>query len=200
MNMRIGILSLQGDFAEHSHATLSAAYRLKMPCTIVHVRTKEQLEGLDGLIMPGGESTTMSKLLLRKGMFSEISKIPKILGTCAGAIMMAKKVEGAIPGQHFLSLMDIGVKRNAYGSQASSFQMRLKTSLGDVDATFIRAPLINFLGENVKPLAYAGENPVAAYEQVGNSHYLACAFHPELSTTLFHEFFLKLGSNEIAQQ
>lgn len=191
--MRIGILSLQGDFAEHAHATHSAAYRLGLPCTIVNVRSREQLEGLDGLIIPGGESTAISKLLARNSMLPLICKIPKIFGTCAGAIMLAKKVEGAIPGQHFLSLMDMGIKRNGYGSQLNSFQMRLKTSLGDVDATFIRAPLITYLGENAKPLAYVGQNPVAAYERVGDCHYLACTFHPELSTTLFHEFFLKLG-------
>jgi len=193
MLMRIGILCLQGDFTEHSQATLAAAYRLNIPCTVVPVRAKEHLEGLDGLIIPGGESTTIGKLLVRNGMLSQISKIPKIFGTCAGAIMLAKRVEGAIPGQHFLSLMDIGVKRNAYGSQTSSFQMRLKTELGDVDAAFIRAPAMNSIGQHVKPLAYKDNEVVAAYEHVGDKHYLACTFHPELSTTLFHEFFLLLG-------
>lgn len=191
--MRIGVLCLQGDFAEHSHATLSAAYRLNIPCTVVPVRAKEHLEGLDGLIIPGGESTTIGKLLAKNNMLQAVSKIPKIFGTCAGAILLAKKVEGAIPGQHFLSLMDIGVKRNAYGSQSHSFQMRIKTELGDVDAAFIRAPAITYFGQNVKPLAYKDGSVVAAYEHVGGKHYLACAFHPELSTTLFHEFFLLLG-------
>lgn len=191
---RIGILALQGGVIEHLVATREAARKLKIKCEIIEVRTEKSLKGLDGLIIPGGESTVHSKLLEREGMLSEMRKVRKIFGTCAGMIMLAKRVEGRIKGQKTLELMDIEIARNAYGTQLESFEEEIKTGLGTINAVFIRAPRIKKVGKKVKVLAKLGKEPVAVYqhEPKGNRHYLACAFHPELSTSKFHELFLSL--------
>jgi 5'-phosphate synthase pdxT subunit len=190
---KIGVLALQGGVAEHMKASESAAQNLKIRCEIIEVRTKKDLHGLDGLIIPGGESTVHSKLLEREDMLAEMRKVRKIFGTCAGMIMLAKKVEGKIKGQKTLSLMDIEVSRNAYGTQLDSFEQGLDTGLGRINAVFIRAPRMKGIGRKVKVLAKLGNEPVAVYESAPNGrHYLACAFHPELSTSKFHELFLSL--------
>jgi pyridoxal 5'-phosphate synthase pdxT subunit len=189
---RIGVLSLQGGVEEHINALLSASAKTGIPAQVVEVRTREDSEGLDGIILPGGESTVIGKLMEREGLFSEVLKIRKIFGTCAGAIMLAKQVEGAMTGQRFLSAMDISVSRNAYGSQLCSFEARLTTVFGTINGVFIRAPKIMPASREVQPMAFLGEEIVAAYQQKGERHFLASAFHPELTTTKFHEFFLKL--------
>jgi len=191
---QIGILALQGGVIEHIRASESAAKKLKLKCEIIEVRTKKGLRGLDGLIIPGGESTVLSKLLEAEGMLSEMRKVRKIFGTCAGMVMLAKKVEGRITGQKTLGLMDIEIARNAYGAQVESFEEKIKTGVGTINAVFIRAPRIKSIGKGVKVLAKLGRERVAVYqhEAKGDRHYLACAFHPELSTTKFHELFLSL--------
>ena len=189
---RIGVLSLQGGVEEHINALLSASAKTRIPAQVVEVRTNEDAEGLDGIILPGGESTAMGRLIERENLFPSLIKIRKIFGTCAGAIMLAKQVEGAVPGQRFLSLMDISASRNAYGSQLASFEARLTTVFGTVNGVFIRAPKITPASREVQPMAFLGEEIVAAYQQKGERHFLASAFHPELTTTKFHEFFLKL--------
>ncbi|MFA6214805.1 MAG: pyridoxal 5'-phosphate synthase glutaminase subunit PdxT [Candidatus Micrarchaeia archaeon] len=189
---RIGVLSLQGGVEEHINALLSASAKCSLPVQVVEVRSKEDAEGLDGVILPGGESTAIGKLMEREGLFSELSRVRKIFGTCAGAIMLAKTVESAVPGQRFLSLMDITASRNAYGSQLSSFEARLTTVFGTINGVFIRAPKIAPSAKDVQPMAFLGEEIVAAYQQKGGRHFLASSFHPELTTTKFHEFFLKL--------
>ena len=194
MMRKIGVLALQGGVEEHIHALLNASGKLGDPVKIVEVRTAEDMEGLDGIIIPGGESTTISRLMSRAGIFEKVLHVRKIMGTCAGAILLAKKVDGATPDQKFLSLMDIGISRNAYGAQLSSFEADLDTVLGKVKGVFIRAPKITMIGKEVRPMAFCGEEAVAAYQKVpeADRHFLALTFHPELTTTKFHEFFLKL--------
>ena len=189
---KIGVLSLQGGVEEHIGALLSASAKSGIPVQVVEVRACEDAAGLDGIILPGGESTAIGKLMEREGMFTEISRVRKIFGTCAGAIMLAKNVEGAVPGQRFLSLMDISASRNAYGSQLSSFESRITTVFGTINGVFIRAPKITPTSKDCQPMAFHGEEIVAAYQKKGERHFLASSFHPELTTTKFHEFFLKL--------
>jgi len=192
MMKKIGVLALQGGVDEHIHALLNASDKLNEPVQAVEVRAPEDMEGLDGIILPGGESTTISRLMMRAGIFEKTMHVRKIMGTCAGAIILAKRVEGATPEQHFLSLMDISISRNAYGSQLSSFEADLDTVFGQVKGVFIRAPKLTLLGKDVRPMAFHGEDPVAAYQSKGERHFLALTFHPELTTSKFHEFFIKL--------
>ncbi|MCX6770920.1 MAG: pyridoxal 5'-phosphate synthase glutaminase subunit PdxT [Candidatus Micrarchaeota archaeon] len=189
---RIGVLSLQGGVEEHISALLSASAKCSMPVQVVEVRSREDAEGLDGIILPGGESTTISRLMERENLFPSVLKIRKIFGTCAGAIMLARSVEGAVAGQRFLSLMDITASRNAYGSQLASFEARITTVFGTINGVFIRAPRLAPASKDCQPMAFYGEEVVAAYQKKGERHFLASSFHPELTTTKFHEFFLKL--------
>lgn len=208
--IKIGVLALQGDVSEHINATREAAKSLKMRCEIVEVRTSRDLEKLDALIIPGGESTTLYKLCEREGMLEGMRRIKNIFGTCAGAIMLAKKIRGAEEGQGTLGLMDIEMDRNAYGRQSESFEEKLNTELGTgrnavhfsgpqndasfcrtLNAIFIRAPKIRSAGLGVKILAQRGDEIVACEERTSKAYYLATCFHPELSTGLFHAHFLK---------
>ena len=120
--LNIGVLAFHGDVSEHMRATQEAARRLKLKVLVKEVRTKDEALHLDALIIPGGESTTLQKLCEREGMFPVLKKIPAIMGTCAGAILLAKKVLGGAKGQKTLALMDIAVTRNAYGRQVESFE------------------------------------------------------------------------------
>ncbi|MCX8194954.1 MAG: pyridoxal 5'-phosphate synthase glutaminase subunit PdxT [Candidatus Micrarchaeota archaeon] len=193
MMKKIGVLALQGGVEEHINALLNASEKINEPVQVVEVRLPEDTEQLDGIILPGGESTAISRMMERAQLFEPVRRIRKIMGTCAGAILLAKKVEGAIPGQRFLSLMDIAISRNAYGSQKDSFEAALDTKFGKVNGVFIRAPKITMLaGEHVRPLAFFRQEIVAAYQSEGERHFLATTFHPELTTTKFHEFFIKL--------
>lgn len=180
MPMTIGILAFHGDVSEHSKATIEAGKNLGLSLNVVPVRTKKELHGLDGLIIPGGESPTLRKLCERENMWEEMKKIKNIFGTCAGAILLSR-----------LGVMDIAVDRNAYGRQIDSFEKQIKTKLGNINALFIRAPKIKSIGKTVLVLA-RNENEIIACEQKKNNHfYLATCFHPELTTTKFHEYFLK---------
>lgn len=192
MMKRIGVLALQGGVEEHISALLSASDKCGEPVSVVEVRSPADCEGLDGIILPGGESTAISRLMTRAGIFEKVYGMRKIMGTCAGAIMLAKKVDGAVPEQKFLSLMDVSISRNAYGSQLSSFEAELDTVFGKVKGVFIRAPKMSIVGKEARPMAFHGDDVVAAYQSKGERHYLALTFHPELTTTRFHEFFLKL--------
>lgn len=178
--MRIGILAFHGDVSEHKLATEQAAKKLNLKIEIILVRTKKDLAGLNALIIPGGESPTLRKLCEREGMWEEMKKIKNVFGTCAGAILLEK-----------MKLMDIVVERNAYGRQIDSFEKKIKTKLGEVNAIFIRAPKITSAGKTVTILAKDG-NEILACEQKTKGHfYLASTFHPELTTTAFHEYFLQ---------
>jgi 5'-phosphate synthase pdxT subunit len=189
---RVGVLSLQGDFAAHGEAlTRSGA-------VAVFVREREQLDRLDGLILPGGESTTMLKLLRNEGLFDDLAEFGRrkpMFGTCAGAILMATDVSH--PAQESLAMMDIAVERNAYGRQLDSRVVKLdpapefeeRTGPGKLEAVFIRAPVIRRAGSEVRVLAeYAGD-PVL----VEQGRHLAATFHPELTMDCrVHSFFLRM--------
>ena len=190
----IGVLALQGDVSEHVSAVRNAAQKLRKQVDVVEVREKKDLAGLDGLIIPGGESTTFYKLCQREGIFGEIKKIKNILGTCAGAIMLSRNAQNKTKDQVTLQLMDIEVARNAYGRQNDSFEADISTTLGAMHAMFIRAPKITRTGKNVKVLAKHNDEIIACEEDSKGKYYLALAFHPELTTTLFHGHFLKMVS------
>ncbi|MEW6036576.1 MAG: pyridoxal 5'-phosphate synthase glutaminase subunit PdxT [Candidatus Micrarchaeota archaeon] len=188
--MKVGVLAFQGDVIEHIGATEAAAAKLKLQCSVCGVRTAKGLEGLDALIIPGGESTTMYKLCAREGMLDKMRGIRALFGTCAGAIMLARIIHNEEKGQGTLGLMDIVVDRNAYGCQAESFEEDIGTALGKVHAVFIRAPRIRSVGEGVEVLASRGREILACEQKSGDKYYMAACFHPELTTSVFHERLL----------
>lgn len=171
--MKAGVLALQGDFREH------VAVLADLGAAPIEVRTPEDLQRVDALVIPGGESTTISKLARSAGLVDPIverarSGMP-MLGTCAGMIVMAARVEGGDP---LLGLIDIGVRRNAYGRQVDSFEadVDVRGVEGRVRAVFIRAPVVDSVGDDVRVLAEHEDHPVVL-EQGG---LLVAAFHPEL--------------------
>lgn len=168
----MGILALQGDFEAHGKAIERAGGRA------VYVRTASQLDECDGLVIPGGESTTMLKLLNEMNLFDAVARFGRhrpIYGTCAGAILMARSVSS--PQQPSLNLMDIDVERNAYGRQIDSRIVRLASDRGEVEAVFIRAPIIRRAGSNVRVRADYGGDPVWAEDGM----HMVTTFHPELT-------------------
>jgi 5'-phosphate synthase pdxT subunit len=184
--MKIGVLALQGAFREHSN-TLR-----KLGAETVEVRLPQQLAGLDGLIIPGGESTTIGKLAAEFGLIDplrDFAQTHPTWGTCAGMIFLAKEI--GFDRQPILGLMDITVNRNAFGRQVDSFEVDLPMPiLGDAPfhAVFIRAPLVTAVGEDVQVLARLADGSIVAVQQ---GHWLATAFHPELTDdTRLHEYFL----------
>ena len=194
---KVGVLALQGAFIEH--VTALRCFGVEA----VLVRLPKQLEGLDGLIIPGGESTTMTRLMQSYELIDPIKELAKqgkpIWGTCAGMILMAAKLSGA-NGQP-LGLMNIQVKRNAFGRQVDSFEVDLPVPVlgkDDFHAIFIRAPLIEKVGSGVEVLAKLEGVAVAARQK----HLLVCAFHPELNNDLrFHDYFIHMiKNNECARQ
>lgn len=188
---RVGVLAFQGDVSEHIEATVQAAKILHQEIEVIPVRTKESLLGLDALIIPGGESTTLYKLCQAAGMWEELKRISHIFGTCAGAIMLAKTVLNKTADQKTLELMDITIDRNAYGRQADSFVKEVKTEVGKIEAVFIRAPRIRDFGKAVRSLAENDKEVIACEERKRHKFYLAACFHPELTTNKFHEYFLR---------
>lgn len=188
--MKIGVLAIQGDFAEH------IAMLERLGAQTNEVRLPAHLAGLDGLIMPGGESTTIGKLAVDYGLMEplrEFAKTHPIWGTCAGAIFLSKD---ARRNQPLLGLMDITVQRNGFGRQVDSFEADLAIPVLGKDAPyhaiFIRAPIIESVQGDAKILSSLSDGRIVAAQQ-GNL--LATSFHPELTTdTRFHEFFLSLVS------
>lgn len=189
----IGVLALQGAFIEHEDILA------RLGVEAVEVRLPRHLEGLDGLIIPGGESTAIGKLALRWQLVEPIRAMAQagrpVWGACAGTILMAREIVDG--DQPLLGLMDITVRRNAFGRQVDSFEADLMIPvLGEepFHAVFIRAPLIECTGKGVEVLArLEGETVVAARQ--GNL--LATAFHPELTDDdRFHRYFLTLGEEE----
>ena len=189
--MKIGVLAVQGDFSEH------IAILRKIGVETSEVRLPHQLEDVDGLIIPGGESTTLSRLMSLYELREPIAAMPRqgkgVWGTCAGMIMLAREIteEDPIP----LGMMDIGVRRNAFGRQIDSFEQELPVAgfQGDpFHAIFIRAPIIIRVGEGVNVLATVGEDTPVAVQQ---DRLMATAFHPELTNdTRFHRHFLHVIS------
>ena len=188
--MEVGVLAIQGDFAEH------IAVLGKIGVTAHEIRLPEQLDSLDGLIIPGGESTTLSRLMtiydLREPIAQMASDGRAVWGTCAGMIMLSQEITEQDPVP--LGVMDIGVQRNAFGRQVDSFEQALDvSSLGEdpYHAIFIRAPVIIRVGLGVEILAVLGDQRPVAVQQ-GNL--MATSFHPELTDDYrFHRYFLKLA-------
>ncbi len=188
---RVGILALQGDFAAHGAALERAG------AAAVFVREREQFAAIDGLVIPGGESTTMLKLLREDGLLDalvEFGRARPIFGTCAGAILLATRVLS--PEQESLSLMDIEVERNAYGRQVDSRiapldpapEFERRTAPGRLEAVFIRAPVIRSVGRGATVLAWYAGDPVL----VEQGAHLAATFHPELTAdSRVHALFLE---------
>ena len=190
--MKIGVLALQGDFSEH----ISVLKKLNIETR--EVRLSEHLNGLDGLIIPGGESTTICKLAVAYNLMEPLKLFGQrhaIWGTCAGAIFISKDIGRDQP---LLGLMDIKVQRNAFGRQIDSFETdldipELKQATGtkeDYHAVFIRAPSIESVHGEAKVLATVPDGRIVAAQQ---GHLLATCFHPDLTNdTRFHEYFLTL--------
>ncbi len=190
--MRVGVLALQGAFIEHQKMLADLGVETSQ------VRLSQHLVGLDALIMPGGESTTIAKLAIEFGLFADLQEFGlthPIWGTCAGAILMAKH-----DGQHppRLGLMDIQIVRNAFGRQVDSFQGELDVpALSNLNgskltfpAVFIRAPIIQSVGKDVEILAQLGYDKIVAARQ---GQWLATVFHPELTNdNRFHRYFLEM--------
>ena len=188
MDALIGVLALQGAFAAHEHALSNCGVNTRQ------VRVAEDLVALDGLVIPGGESTTMSNLLLRTAMFDavrdEITAGLPVFGTCAGMIMLARTVLDGRPDQVTFDAMDIDVRRNAYGRQVDSFETDLKIAgLNDAfHAVFIRAPKVERVGRGVEVLSELDGVPVLVREK----NCLAASFHPELSMdAAVHQLFVE---------
>ncbi len=193
--MNIGVLALQGDFLEHE------AVVARLGAKPVEVRLPQHLDDLDGLIIPGGESTTMTRLMADYGLREPLRAFARrrpVWGTCAGLILLARRTSDL--SQPNLGLMDITVRRNAFGRQVDSFEVELHIPALGADpfrAVFIRAPVIEEVGEGVEVLARLpdgaahgnGGRPVAARQ----GHLLATAFHPELTDDLrLHQYFLRI--------
>jgi 5'-phosphate synthase pdxT subunit len=185
----VGVLALQGDFSEH------AAYLAEIGAEAREVRLPGQLNGVSGLILPGGESTTMARLLAAFGLLEPVRELGKsgfpMWGTCAGAIILAERAPGL--DRPNLALMDIGIERNAFGRQIDSFETDLAIEtlgLPPFHSVFIRAPIISEVGPEVEVLARLDDGRIVAAR---SGPLLATSFHPELSgDTRFHEFFLRI--------
>jgi pyridoxal 5'-phosphate synthase pdxT subunit len=191
--MTVGILALQGDFQEHE----AVFQRLGAPTR--QVRLPEHLDGIERLILPGGESTTIGKMLLAYHLFEPIRQRAgrdlAVWGTCAGAILMARDiVEGQLEGQPLLDVMDITVRRNGFGRQLDSFEADIAVPvLGEtpIGGVFIRAPIIDTVGAGVTALAHLPDESSVVVAQQGRL--LAATFHPELtSDDRMHRYFLEL--------
>ena len=181
---RVGVLALQGDFEAHRKAIERAGG------AAVEVRTAAELDSLAGLVIPGGESTTMLKLLDLENLFEPLREFglrKPVFGTCAGAILMARTVTG--PEQRSLGLMDLVVERNGYGRQLDSHVARIAgAGFDEFEAVFIRAPVIRSVGPSVRVLATYRDAPVLVEE----GRRLAATFHPELTGDLrIHRWFLE---------
>lgn len=191
---KIGVLSIQGSVVEH--ATLLEQIGVKA----VHVHLPEDLKGLDGLIIPGGESTTIGKLLVIYGLMEPLklfAKTKPVLGTCAGMVLMAGEIYQDKRGQPLLGVMDIVVERNAFGRQVNSFETGIAFSgieNGDSDpfhAVFIRAPKIVQVGGNARVLARLSDGTAVAAIQ---NKLMVTSFHPELTDdTRIHQYFVNLA-------
>ncbi len=188
---RIGVLALQGDFERH----LKALERLGVRAT--EIREPEDLHGLTGLVLPGGESTAMLKLMEGTGMEDAIRAFHEqggaLFGTCAGLILIADRVSD--PSQRSLHLLDVDVDRNAYGRQRDSFEADVETSIGKEEplrAVFIRAPKVTRQGPDVEVLARANGDPVLLRQ----GRVLAATFHPEMTQDLrVHRYFVEEVQN-----
>ena len=186
---RIGVLAIQGDYEAHAAALAESG---AIPSL---VKTPAALANLDGLIIPGGESTTMLKFFERDGLFEVLQTFARakpVFGTCAGAILLANDVRN--PSQQSLGVLDNVVERNAYGAQRDSAILTLDTKLpgGPMETVFIRAPRIVSTGPGVEVLAERDGFPVLVRQKLGNVETIAATFHPEMSSDRrIHRFFVE---------
>jgi len=188
---RIGVLALQGDFREHIRA-LEGLGAEAHP-----VRLPSDLQDIDGVVIPGGESTVMGKLMVEYGLAQPLRALiaggMPVWGTCAGLILLSRETDNAMAGQPLLAAMDIRTRRNAFGPQRASFEADIRVSaLGDepFHAVFIRGPVIESVGEGVETLAQLDDGTIVAVRQ---GHLMGTAFHPEVTRdSRFHEYFLSL--------
>ncbi len=197
-SLKVGVLALQGGVVEHVHMLREAAKKLGVEVEVVEVRKREHLDGLRAIVLPGGESTAMYRLGTRLGLSKPLKELllegVPALGTCAGAALVAKKVEDAQSGREYkplLGVMDVKVIRNYFGRQRESFEAQLEIAgIGEFRGVFIRAPAIEALSGNVEVLArFKG---VGVMAKQGNL--MITSFHPELtSDTRIHEKLLQMA-------
>lgn len=195
--LRIGILGLQGDFEAHLKALQQAATTLHLDVEGVIVKLPHHLRDVDGIILPGGESTTIGKLMELYGLKEPLQAIIRqgvpVWGTCAGLILLARETDNALAGQPLLASMNIRVCRNAFGSQRESFETNLSVpELGETPfhAFFIRGPSVTTVGPEVQVLATLDDGTIVAVRQ---GSLLGTAFHPEVAgDSRFHDYFLRL--------
>jgi len=207
LKLRIGVLGIQGAIEEHIASTNQALKELGREGEAVVVKKSEEVKNIDGLIIPGGESTVIGYTSILTGLFSTIREramqnMP-ILGTCAGLVLLAKRAYDRVVGevrQPLLALLDITVERNAFGRQRESFEARLKVEGiegGDYPAVFIRAPAVKEVGENVKVICKLNSIIVG----VKQDSILGLSFHPELTSDLrIHKYFIKLVEEASTQR
>ena len=187
--MKIGVLAIQGDYEAHK------AVLERLGAEVVLVRKPEQLDSIDAIVIPGGESSTFLNFLAERGFLEKLRDFVSTkptFGTCAGAILLAKEVEN--PPQQSLGALDIRIRRNAYGRQIDSSIREARTKLGEkpLEMVFIRAPRITGTGKDVEVLATEDGDPVL----VRQGKIMAATFHPELSNdSRVHEEFLRLVEN-----
>jgi pyridoxal 5'-phosphate synthase pdxT subunit len=202
--LNIGILSLQGDVAENGYSTKEALKELGISGTISLVKTSEQISKLDGLIIPGGESTMMGQLSMINGSLKQIkekieSGMP-VLGICAGLILLSKKTKDRVlgdTGQPLLEMLDVKVERNSFGRQRDSFEAEISlepVNISKFNGVFIRAPSISEVGKDVKIISKFNEKIVA----VKQGNILATSFHPELTSDIsLHKYFVNLVQQNV---
>lgn len=194
--MKVGVTAVQGDVSEHLSAVEAAMREMSVRGDAIPVRRSDVLKEVDALIIPGGESTTISRLLVKFGLFDVIVQRAEegmpVMGTCAGCILLAKEGDEQVraTGTRLLGLMDMAVDRNAFGRQRESFEADLEIEgIGPSRGVFIRAPAIRRVWGGCRPLARLKDVIVMARQ----NHLLALAFHPELSgSTRIHRMFLEL--------
>ncbi len=196
--MRVAVVGVQGAVEEHVIATKKAMKNLGIDGEVVATRRHGVVSKSDAVIIPGGESTTISRLIFRDSIASEIIELAKsgkpVMGTCAGLILLSKHGDEQVEKTKtkLLGLLDVWIKRNAFGRQRESFQVKLNVKhIGEFEAVFIRAPAITKVSEGVEVLA-TFEDYIVAVQQ---DNILGLAFHPELTDdTRIHEYFLKLAN------
>ncbi len=194
-NIRLGVLGIQGAVLEHERSLRKSLKELGMKGDVKRVRYEEEIEGLDGLVIPGGESSTISRILgqkkIREKIISRAEEGMHIMGTCAGAILLAKEGGTAVDGSdtQLLELMDIEVERNAFGRQRRSFESYVDTNIAKrFPGVFIRAPMIVNCWGKCTPLGRLEEVIIAAEQD----NLLALVFHPELTSDLrIHTYFVQ---------
>ncbi|KKM93758.1 hypothetical protein LCGC14_1205210 [marine sediment metagenome] len=198
-DIKVGVLSLQGDVAENIASTKTALSELDKTGTVTEVKTPEQISELDGLIIPGGESTMIGQLSLINGSLKKIKEkieggMP-VFGICAGLILLSKEAKDRIVGttdQPLLELLDVHVERNSFGRQKESFEANVEMSSINIpkfNGVFIRAPTIIEVGDNVETISKFNDEIIA----VKQNNILATAFHPELTSDVsLHKYFLNM--------